>query len=253
MIVNHKTLVTHIVSWIKYYLNKHGKQYLIIDLSNNISSMTLVVLCKNANIPIICVNTSFTNNKFTNLFKIDTINIPLDISVPNTNSEKLKSNLISPILASISHKNNGIIVGYLNKNQYSLIRSYGKYGNGNVDILPFADLYINEIFDLFDHLKADKHKGAPDFTYNKEKLLEAEMKRNKGISDIDLEWVDAQNRRTNIITDEEDPVRHKAWLRYTKKQRELIAKVHQLEKITRHKHNPNIPICKIRGKSWVVR
>jgi len=78
-----------------------------------------------------------------------------------------------------------------------------------------------------------------------------------GLTYDEVEWSDRQNEITQlqhhkaIVTDEGDPAKHPAWLGYTGRQREVIAKVHQMEKISRHKHNPALPVCPIRNRGFV--
>ncbi|KKN66643.1 hypothetical protein LCGC14_0469780 [marine sediment metagenome] len=85
-----------------------------------------------------------------------------------------------------------------------------------------------------------------------------------GISYDEIEWADRQNTSTGtawskdkigvpIVTDKGDPTRHRAWQSYTGRQREVIAKMHAIEKATRHKYNPNLPVCQVRKENGLVR
>jgi len=56
-----------------------------------------------------------------------------------------------------------------------------------------------------------------------------------------------------IVTSELDPSKHIAWMGYSGRQREVVAQMHQLEKASRHKYNPNLPICELRSKLDLVR
>ena len=94
----------------------------------------------------------------------------------------------------------------------------------------------------------DKAPSA-DLWGNIEQTDEEEL----GLKYDEIEWADRQNQKTNIITSDIDPVKNKAWMGYTGRQRVVIAKMHAIEKVTRHKHNPNIPICKLRDKEWLIK
>lgn len=94
-----------------------------------------------------------------------------------------------------------------------------------------------------------------------------EDEKELGITYDEIEWADREDIRTTedigkvytsiprsgIVKREADPAKHPAWLGYTGRQREVIAKLHQMEKISRHKHNPAIPVCHIRDKKDLVR
>lgn len=98
-----------------------------------------------------------------------------------------------------------------------------------------------------------------------------EDEKELGITYEEIEWADRENMRTmktvakegevivqtswnsGIITGETDPSKHPAWMGYTGRQREVVAKMHQLEKISRHKHNPALPVCEVRKVEGLVR
>ena len=138
--------------------------------------------------------------------------------------------------SEVAEANNGIIV-----ETYSLsdmfLRSYKKSQIG--DILPLGDLHLTEVQELYRHADIN-HTHIEFFDIKK-------------WTPIDIEWATKQDDVYNIISDEKDPVRHREWGRYSTGQREMIAEMHQIEKKTRHKVNPNIPICHVRDKKGLVR
>lgn len=176
----------------------------------------------------------------------------------------LRSCLRTPVLSFCAAASKGLIVGTGNRSEDNLIRYFQKFGDGSVDICPISDLFKREVYELFSHMAGTKIKednlvkivlppaalaifeAAPtadlwgkDNTQTDEEEL--------GITYDEIEWADRQNMYTNIVSDDTDPIKNQAWKAYSARQREVIAKMHALEKISRHKYNPNLPVCKIRN------
>lgn len=94
-----------------------------------------------------------------------------------------------------------------------------------------------------------------------------EDEKELGISYDEIEWADRENTLTEtiegsrygdvvepgIIKNDADPTKHKLWYKYSARQKEVIAKLHQLEKISRHKMNPNLPTCYVREVPGLVK
>jgi len=107
-------------------------------------------------------------------------------------------------------KHNCLIVSGLCKTD-SINRSFYKYDSDKLaDIYPLLDLYKSEIIQI---------GGTKD--------LHSEHK--------DIEYADRQNEQNGIIISKESPLKHEDWFKYTKHQKEVIAKMHAREKSTRHK------------------
>ena len=108
----------------------------------------------------------------------------------------------------------GLIVGNICRNEKELIRAFHKYGRGLADIFPLTDLYESEFAELLDIKSVAKFKD---------------------IRHQDLEWADRENLRSGIISNNVRPNSYEKWFRYTLPQKELISKLFQIEKQTRHK------------------
>lgn len=95
-----------------------------------------------------------------------------------------------------------------------------------------------------------------------------EDEKELGITYDEIEWADREDMRTayclegiaghdqdvpGIIFNDEDPAKHPEFYRYTGRQQQVIAKLHQLEKISRHKINANLPSCKVRDIEGLVK
>jgi len=190
----------------------------------------------------------------------------------------LRSCLRAPTLSYFALATNGIIMGTGNRSEDNLVRYFQKYGDGCVDVSPIADLFKSEVYELFAYMtgisKSDGNINYRDL--DTEETIsgplsaldiykarptadlwgptgEQDDEEELGITYDEIEWADRENMNNNIVTDETDPARHRDWLRYSMRQREVIAKVHQLEKISRHKYNPNLPVCQVRNIAGLVR
>lgn len=187
-----------------------------------------------------------------------------------------RSCLRAPTLSYFALATKGLVVGTGNRSEDNLIRYFQKYGDGCVDISPIADLFKSEVYELFAYMTGLQHAhhgenircatGAKASVEIYMATPTADLwgeeggqtdEEELGITYDEVEWADRQNEITKlqhqkpIVTDEGDPARHPAWLGYTGRQREVIAKVHQMEKISRHKHNPALPVCPIRDRGFV--
>ena len=139
-------------------------------------------------------------------------------------------------LIETADSKNGLIVGTLTRNEGHLLRKYHKYGKGACDIFPIADLYHSEIVDILDFL------NIPNIF---------DEKIDEILTYSDVEWADRENERSGIIEKDEDPKnKSSGWFRFTLKQKEIISRLHQIEKRTRHKRI-TAPICKVRDLGFI--
>jgi len=87
-----------------------------------------------------------------------------------------------------------------------------------------------------------------------------------GMTYDEIEWADRQNIDTQYVLEgitrhdqdvpgivclNSDPTKHPRFQSYTSRQKEVICKMHALEKISRHKHNPALPVCTLRDKDFI--
>jgi len=121
---------------------------------------------------------------------------------------------------------NGIIVSLLNKSKYNIIRYYPKYGSSQGDIYPLIDLYESDIANLLDIAFDSFVPYFSNITYN------------------DIEWAQEENKKYGIIENDELPQHTSTWFKYTLSQKEIISKLHQREKQTRHKIIAGRPMLK---------
>lgn len=132
-------------------------------------------------------------------------------------------------------------------------KSIGRFrGQLNVSGMPDSALSILDA-------KPTADLWGPDAGQEDEKEL--------GITYDEIEWADRENTRTEvkviddgepytiagIIFNHQDPTRHPEFYRYTGRQQQVIARLNQLEKISRHKFNASLPCCKIRDVEGLVK
>lgn len=279
----------HIVNWIKEYAKNAGIETLVVGLSEGINSSLTALLCRETGLNTICITIPCYSselsldriNNFTKEHNLKLLTIKLvsehdsiirQINLKNKNSSISTSSLHSclrvSVLNSFALANKGFIVGTLNRSKINLIRSFQKYGCGCADINPIADLFKSEVCELFAYMTdlkiIEENNKSIYVTLNGELSTSAIIanetpvaEKELDISYNEIEWADRQNEITKlqydkpIITNESDPVKHIAWLGYTGRQREVIAKIHQMEKISKHKYNSHLPICSIRHKNFI--
>ena len=176
----------------------------------------------------------------------------------------LRSCLRAPTLSLVAHATNGIIVGTGNRSEDRITRYFQKFGDGCVDFSPIADLWKSEVYALFKFL-AEESLGvmepAAQAIYDAKPSADLwgadsgqEDEKELGISYDEIEWADREDVLTQgegawgevtpgIIFSEESPVLHPHWVIYTLRQQEVILALHGMEKTSRHKSNPNMPVC----------
>lgn len=189
----------------------------------------------------------------------------------------LRSCLRAPVLSYFALASQGLIVGTGNRSEDKLIRYFQKYGDGCVDISPIGDLFKSEVYELFAHMTQldvsqdtdgknwAKGQSAAEDIYNAAPTAdlwgpegEQTDEEELGLTYSEIEWADRMNEKTNlsygkpIITDLGDPAKHPFWNALTSRQREVVAKIHQMEKITKHKENLNLPVCLLRDEKGII-
>lgn len=181
----------------------------------------------------------------------------------------LRSCLRAPTLSYVAHATNGLIVGTGNRSEDRITRYFQKFGDGCVDFSPIADLWKSEVNELFAYLAAEAHGGK--IGPGSQAILDAkptadlwgadsgqEDEKELGISYDEIEWADKEDVATQytlegiaghdqevpgIIFIHTPPHEHPRWLSYTPREKDVISTLHRMEKASRHKANPNMPIC----------
>lgn len=210
--------------------------------------------------------------------KLEVANVKFDANRPVAVGG-LRSCLRAPTLSFFANATGGLIIGTGNRSEDNLTRYFQKYGDGCVDISPISDLFKSEVYELFLYL-TNVNTMAPGFATDMQPSPAAkaiydakptadlwgpdsgqEDEKELGISYDEIEWADREDMRTaksspsgkGIIVSEGDPAKHSAWMGYVGRQKTVVAKMHQLEKISRHKYNASLPMCQVRNVAGLVR
>lgn len=239
--MNHQVLIDKITNWILDYAKQNGKNSLVYGYSGGINSSLINYICsKQTKLKIFPVHFPNKYNSHVSISNsINQYNIAFDEETP---SEELRHAMMMSILTSIASKNNGIVIGCLDRNREHLIRYYHKYAIA--DIYPTADLFREEIEKLLIAVGDGK-----TVEINRERSSWHE--KNIGLTWKEIEWADSQNSLSNIIEAAELPDKKKNWFMYTSRQKEIISKTHHLEKKTLHKKN-NRPKLQLRNTKYVL-
>ena len=233
---------------------------------------------KEQNIRLFKVDLSDAHKVINDQFNASGLNFQSDIPYDwesKGSAGALRSCLRAPTLSFLAHATNGIIMGTGNRSEDHITRYYQKFGDGCVDISPIADLFKSEVYELFEFLCQDKNGTmAPGAQAIYDAKPSADLwgadagqedEKELGISYDEEEWGDRENMRTEkkgygifkdkpgIIFDESDPAKHSAFVGYTARQKEVIAKMWSMEKSSRHKENPALPVCKVRDAGDMVK
>jgi hypothetical protein len=230
-----------IINWIKEQAYQRNKKSLLVDVSpNNMACGLVAFLCLRSLLKVHTISSVQSSYRLSNKF-----NIPHHI-FSNKEHDMLGDsnddlNFIGALglrraakqnayIYSASIEYDALIIGTRCKNDSILIRNYDKFEP--VDILPINDLTHTEVYQMYNELvKIEIDDPEPsEFTH------------------AELEWLEQLDKNKGIITADIDPTKHPLWYTYTFIQKALICKAFQIEKLTRHKYNNNIPVCLIDRK-----
>jgi hypothetical protein len=202
------------------YARKNNKSSFVIGVSGGINSSLLYKICN-----------EITEFKTYGFHAIGASKIPDDVEKIELLSQNIEDRQIelASTLAKCAHKNNGIILGTVDKTRGHLVRDYYKYGDGSADLFPLLGLYKSDIANLLvmpkytDYCELDP-KGTANYHQNRLALTFEE-----------IEWADAENEKSRVIELEPPPQETTIWYKYTLRQKEVLSRIHYLEKKTRHK------------------
>ena len=242
MIINSAKIINKVTDFLMKYVKQHGKTLFVFEMAeDNPSSQALAQVCLNTNVPCLAVvPEGYTPaHKKLNIvayripdiqhssfdLKVDPKIVPDRTFTLSSWEERVKYAVIDQIASVCS----GVIVGSVTR-ELLFCRAYHKGCAG--DLLPFADLFLSEILQLYPDV--GEHPGTDEFTIE------------------ELEWACRENDATNIIESSSDPAKHRSWGRFTLRQRQVVARLNQIEKLTRHKIT-QAPICELRNTPGLVR
>lgn len=276
----------YIATWIKSYMLNAKASTLVLGLSGGIDSALCALLIQRVKLPLVCVNMpchssnsaynrakAFADELNIQLLKVDLSESHKSISyqlmdqakydwTSNGSTGGLSSCLRSPTLSLVAHATNGLIVGTGNRSEDHITRYFQKFGDGCVDFSPIADLFKSEVYALFKFLAEEKtgvmSPGAQAI-YDAKPTADLwgadsgqEDEKELGMSYDEIEWADREDMKTGLIFGEMDPTRSIYWSNYDDRQKVVLHRLWVMEKISRHKSNPNMPVCMLHGNNDLV-
>ncbi len=280
MIKDHKATADYICKWIKDYAEGAKAKTLVLGLSGGIDSALCALLCKRTGLKLVCVNMPchssssaynraklLADEQYLELLKVDlstaheSITDQLDYQsdydwTSNGTAGGLRSCLRAPTLSFVAHATGGIIVGTGNRSEDHITRYFQKFGDGCVDFCPIADLWKSEVRSLFKFL-AEEATGlmGPGSQATYDAIPTADLwgadggqedEKELGISYDEVEWGDREDMKTPLIFRETPPNLNANWNNYTERQQFILNFLWGMEKSSRHKYNPNLPVCTLR-------
>lgn len=283
MIKDHVALTKYITEWMIAYAASAHVDTLVLGLSGGIDSALCALLAKKTGLRLVCVSMpchssssaydrakSFADENGIELLKVDLSAAHESISAQVTNQAEyydwtskgaaggLRSCLRAPTLSFTAHATGGIIIGTGNRSEDRITRYFQKFGDGCVDFCPIADLWKSEVYDLFKFL-AEEATGTmgpgSKAIYDAKPTADLwgadsgqEDEKELGITYDEIEWADREDVKTPLIFRETPPNVETKFAQYTERQQEVLMKLWKMEKVSRHKYNPNLPVCEVHGK-----
>jgi len=279
-ILSHKAVADHISAWLREHLTIVGTlRPAVLGLSGGIDSALIALLCLYGKIPLKavsmpCHSSQWSRDRAAALakdFGIDLLTVELTDCAdlisgsvdgqmdgsPNRNDlAGLFSCLRAPVLDYVAKRVGGMIVGTGNRDEDRIVRYFAKRGDGAVDLSPIADLHKSEVKQMFAWLAGTvappesakailEAKPSADLWGGAEQYDEDEL----GLTYDQVEEVDRFISRAvpgfwslSSATAREDALLN---IVMPPELRQAILKVSGIELATKHKENPNIPICSV--------
>lgn len=266
--MNNEKVKDFIISWLEKEVEKAGASSLIVGVSGGVDSALVTALCSLSKYPVHAVimpcqsNESSTSrgHEVADHFGVNKHVIDLskcfDIIEGQVSKEykdddhkkysegSLRSRLRTPALGYVAKIFNGLIIGTGNRDEDFLLRYFDKYGDGATDKNLIGDLHKSEVFKLAKYLEVPDSvlvaNPSADLWGEEEQTDEDEL----GISYDMVEWVDNYLEEINRDPTGENMLDLVSRDLSDEKNKALRV-VAQHEISTRHKYNPNIPVCMI--------
>lgn len=267
--VDYKATSEYIVKWIEKKAEEAGAKALVVGLSGGIDSSLTAALCKKTRIPVVGVNMPCHSGKDSgNRAKIlakhlgikfieadlteafDKIEEQIQVLFDNNDHKKLaqgsfRSRMRTPVLGYVAKVYKGIIVGTGNRSEDSLLRYFDKYGDGAVDISILNSLFKREVYEMAEFLGLPQEvlnaTPSAELWGDEEQSDEDEL----GMSYDEVEWAERHMILNKLPLKGEDMILEAENKDLTSRQKFVLKEVASHEIKTRHKLNPNLPICEV--------
>lgn len=263
------------IEWIEQQSRNANAKSLVIGVSGGIDSALVAALASKTSMPVHAVKMPCHSNRehvaraneVIETFNLNEYHVDLEaafnsiqLQIPhNLNAASpqrhqaafgaLRSCLRSPVLDFVGKIFDGIILGTGNKDEDYLIRYFQKRGDGCVDISPIADLHKSEVYTVAKFLGVPSSvlaavPSADLWGADHEQTDEGEL----GFSYSYVEFASRLAKHWKVPARGEDLIAEfieKDIAKLTPEIKEVILKIAKMEIGTRHKENPNIPICSL--------
>ncbi len=212
MILNVEKCIQVIADYLSDYIKKSNRKNFIIEYNNHVLDYVTVKLCEVARQKCgaeIYTYSAFEPPKFD--FAKPLIYDPM---------EEVAIALDRQFIMNCD-KHKAIIVSGMCRTSGIVERAFHKHLSF-ADIYPVLDLYYSEILQLYEYFgrNEDVHEQHAFHLYKNHEMLE---------------YCDRENSKNKIIESDTSPDKNPTWFKYTSDQKKAIAKLHQKEKLTRHK------------------
>lgn len=265
--VDYQKTLDYMVKWIEEKAKEANMKSLVIGISGGIDSSVTAAICSRTSLKVIgvsmpCHSGEASGKRAEELARhlgiiyhktdlseaYDLISNQLDVSFINKEHRKyaegsFRSRMRTPVLGYVAKVYNGLIAGTGNRNEDELIRYYDKGGDAIVDIGVLGSLFKREVYEMGEFLGLPKNilEAVPsaELWGDEEHTDEAEL----GMTYDEVEWVERHMIKNNLpLTGEEMIIES---TNFDKDSREyfLLREVASHEIKTRHKVNPNLPVC----------
>lgn len=257
----------HIVNWLNKKAKDSGSESLVFGVSGGIDSALVCALASHTDYKAVAVLMPCHSSpeslkrgmEVVRKFKVKHHIVNLEDSFHSIVSQgkikklennkyvegSLRSRLRTPVLGYFSKVYNGLIVGTGNRSEDSLLRYFDKYGDGAVDISPIAGLFKSEVYQLAEYLGVPKSvlnaKPTADLWGEEEQTDEGEL----GMSYDEVEWAERYTEDKSLEVNGENMLKLAKNKDLNSREKFVLREVASHEIKTRHKFNPNLPVCTI--------
>lgn len=255
-----------ITEWIKDRAREANAQALVVGVSGGVDSAVVAALCKRTRISTVGVimpcqsspSSIARAREVTKLFTdvehfvdlggaFDSIvgQVKRDLNRPSAGA--LRSCLRAPTLDFVAKIYNGIIVGTGNRDEDEVTRYYQKRGDGCVDISPIAKLHKSEVYIVAKKLGVpwsviDAVPSADLWGPDAGQTDEGQL----GMSYKEIEWAIQLAQHNGQDVSALDLLVASLKPDLSERQKLVLRQLADMEVASRHKANPNIPVCKVR-------
>ena len=228
-VVNSKKLYEHLSHWLRDYISNMAglPVLLILHLDDSFASAVTLSIANDSHSSSLITVVADPESSIFDFAETLGVNVSNPVSW-SSHGDHIKDADLPRTRAQ------RLVLGNKTRNECELVRSYHKHWN-SYDISVVRDIFDSELLDLFNYKNLDGQFSSPN--------------KIKGFTPSEIEWADNFNKIKNVIISPDIPSSHPSWQGLSARQRAVIAKIHQIEKLTKHKEFLKIPPSFFKEKS----